>query len=163
MSDGVLNPSGVRFGSFEIYTILQTARFSNLITDSIIVGQQRLIGHHSDPAERVVLFIKCTPAASTGTIRVQPELEAAIREQISQNLSRRHVPAFIFETEAVPYNANGKKLEIQVKAVLCGGLSALNKLKLTPEEFAQIKWYERFYEIETALQTAAGEVVKANL
>lgn len=37
-SDGVLNPSGVRFGSGEIYSIID-ARFGAEIADSICVGQ----------------------------------------------------------------------------------------------------------------------------
>ncbi|KIX06976.1 acetoacetate-CoA ligase [Rhinocladiella mackenziei CBS 650.93] len=147
-SDGVLNPSGVRFGSSEIYNVLAAPKFNGRIADAIVVGQQRITPPYSDPAERVVLFLKCTPQASTGTLRPCSQIEAAIREQIANDLSRRHVPAFIFETKEVPYNANGKKLEIQVKAVLCGGKQAFAKLKLTQEEFRQIKWFERFYEIE---------------
>ncbi|KIW99293.1 acetoacetate-CoA ligase [Cladophialophora bantiana CBS 173.52] len=147
-SDGVLNPSGVRFGSSEIYNILATPKLNGLITDAIVVGQQRVEPPFVDAAERVVLFIKCTPHASTGTWHPRTEVKSAICEQIVANLSRRHVPAFIFETAEVPYNANGKKLEIQVKAVLCRGKQALSRLKLTQEELRQIKWFERFYEIE---------------
>lgn len=112
---------------------------------------------HIDPAERVVLFIKCSPQASTGTLRPDAELEAAIREQIANDLSRRHVPALIFEVEEVPYNTNGKKLEIQVKAVLCAGKQGLSKLKLTQEEFRQVKWFERFYEVEKVVKSLARD------
>lgn len=148
ISDGVLNPSGVRFGSSEIYNILATPRFHSQIVDALVVGQQRIAAPYSDPAERVVLFIKCSPQASSGTLRPKQQLESAIREQIAKDLSRRHVPTFIFETDEVPYNANGKKLEIQVKAVLCGGGPAMARLKVTQDEFRQLKWYERFFEIE---------------
>ena len=123
-----------------------------MITDSIVVGQQRLAPPYSDSAEQVILFIKCTSEATTGTLRVRPELEAAIRDQIAHDLSRRHVPAFIFETQVVPYNANGKKLEIQAKAILGAGASALGHLKLTAEEYAQLKWYERFYQVERVIE-----------
>ena len=51
-SDGVLNPSGVRFGSGEIYTVLD--QFSSVIDDSICVGQRR----PQDLDERVLLFVK---------------------------------------------------------------------------------------------------------
>lgn len=37
-SDGVLNPSGVRFGSGEIYAVVDT-RFGQMVADSICVGQ----------------------------------------------------------------------------------------------------------------------------
>lgn len=123
-------------------------QFTSSITDAIVVGQQRTMPPHVDSAERVVLFVKCTAQASTGTLQPDVQLETAIREQIAKDLSRRHVPAFIFETPEVPYNANGKKLEIQVKAVVCGGSDALQKLTITPDELRQVKWFERFYEVE---------------
>ncbi len=153
----------MRFGSAEIYSILSTPKFSNAILDSIVIGQQRLAPPYSDSAEKVVLFIKCAPSLRTGTLRVRPELESAVREQIARDLSRRHVPAFIFGTEVVPYNANGKKLEIQAKAVLSGGPSAFQKLKLTAEEFVQLKWYERFYEIEGVVEALKSQQVAAKI
>lgn len=150
-SDGVLNPSGVRFGSSEIYNILSTPRFSGPIIDSILVGQQRISDKYTDPTERVVLFIKCTSQSSSGSLRPRVDLEAAIRQQIERDLSRRHVPSFIFECNEVPYNVNGKKLEIPVKAVLCGGTAAMSKLKVTKEELVQIKWYAKFFDMEQAV------------
>lgn len=148
-SDGVLNPSGVRFGSSEIYNILAKPRFSAAITDSIVVGQQRIKSPYSDPAELVVLFVKCTPSASSGSLLPRPELRAAIDEQISKDLSRRHVPEYVFEIDNIPYNANGKKLEIPVKAVLCEGRAALNRLKITKEEMMQVAAFLPFHAIET--------------
>lgn len=147
-SDGVLNPSGVRFGSSEIYNVLGAARFRGLLLDAIVVGQQRIAPPYSDSAEQVILFIKCAPNISTNTWRVRGDLDAAIRDQITQDLSRRHVPAHIFECHLIPYNANGKKLEIQLKAILGEGTAALQKLKLTPDELSQVKLFEPFYEIE---------------
>lgn len=94
---------------------------------------------------------------------MRSDLEAAIRDQIALDLSRRHVPAWIFETEVVPYNANGKKLEIQVKAVLCGGQTALNKLKLTPEERSQVQWYAPFYEMEKVVETLEKQPSRVKL
>ena len=142
-SDGVLNPSGVRFGSSEIYNVLARPWFRAMIEDSIVVGQQRINAPHSDPAERVVLFVKCYPRYRNGVFRLNPQLEASIRKQIAEDLSRRHVPAYIFGTGEIPYNANGKKIEIPLKAVLCGGKKALQKLKLAKEEFEILQWYEK--------------------
>ncbi len=51
-SDGVLNPSGVRFGSSEIYSVVEKFPF---VGDSIVVGQRR---PGIDEHERVLLFIK---------------------------------------------------------------------------------------------------------
>lgn len=39
-ADGVLNPSGVRFGSAEIYSVIDTL-FGKFVEDSICVGQRR--------------------------------------------------------------------------------------------------------------------------
>ncbi len=38
-ADGVLNPSGVRFGSAEIYNVIEKG-FGNIVADSIVVGQR---------------------------------------------------------------------------------------------------------------------------
>ena len=51
-SDGTLNPNGIRFGSAEIYSIVD--QFNGEIVDSLCVAQR-------NPAtgnERVVLFLK---------------------------------------------------------------------------------------------------------
>jgi len=163
LSDGVLNPSGVRFGSSEIYNVLAAPQFDGLIADAMVVGQQRLTPPYSDPAEHVVLFVKCTPRASTGTLHLDPRLESAIRRQVEKDLSRRHVPTFMFEVEEVPYNANGKKLEIQVKAVLCGGGDALARLKVTREEFRHLKWFERFYDIDGVVKKQQQQMAGSKL
>jgi len=91
LSDGVLNPSGVRFGSGEIYGVLE--RFSDVIEESICVGQRR----PKDKDERVLLFIKMRDGhALTRT------LERTIREAIRSALSARHVPAYVFAVDAIP-------------------------------------------------------------
>lgn len=90
-SDGVLNPSGVRFGSGEIYTVLE--QFATVIDDSLCVGQRR--AHDKD--ERVLLFLKMRPGH-----KLTPDLLAQIRAAIRKNLSARHVPAYIFEVEDIP-------------------------------------------------------------
>ena len=38
-ADGVLNPSGVRFGSAEIYSVIEH-NFASQVLDSIVVGQR---------------------------------------------------------------------------------------------------------------------------
>lgn len=51
-SDGTLNPNGIRFGSSEIYSIVD--QFNGEIIDSLCVAQRNPLT--SD--ERVVLFLK---------------------------------------------------------------------------------------------------------
>lgn len=91
-SDGVLNPPGVRFGSSEIYNILDT-RFPDKIADSICVGQRRPV----DADEPVMLFVLMRPGFKFST-----ELVSRIREAIRKALSARHVPKYIFETPEIP-------------------------------------------------------------
>lgn len=51
-SDGTLNPNGVRFGSAEIYNVVETI---DEVADSLCVGQRN---PYSVEEERVVLFVK---------------------------------------------------------------------------------------------------------
>ncbi|KAJ7761097.1 acetoacetyl-CoA synthetase [Mycena metata] len=108
-SDGVLNPSGVRFGSAEIYTVLE--QFSAALDDSLCVGQRR----PQDKDERVLLFLKMRKG-----YKFNDELVAKIKAAIRKALSARHVPAFIFETTDIPYTVNGKRIEIAVKQIVSG-------------------------------------------
>lgn len=87
----MLNPSGVRFGSAEIYSVLED--FSDAIDDSLCIGQRR----PQDRDERVLLFLKMRPGhAFTNDITDQ------IRSSIRKALSPRHVPAYIFAVEDIP-------------------------------------------------------------
>ncbi|KIW79432.1 acetoacetate-CoA ligase [Fonsecaea pedrosoi CBS 271.37] len=139
-SDGVLNPSGVRFGSGEIYSIIDQ-KFRDRVTDSICVGQQR----PWDESERVFLFLKAAKGSNTAS------LEREIRAQIARDLSRRHVPQFVFWVKDIPYNANNKKLEIPLKKVLSEGSAGIAKLTCPAEEKAVLAQYLPFYEVEKLL------------
>jgi acetoacetyl-CoA synthetase len=93
-ADGVLNPSGVRFGSAEIYGVID-ALFPT-IADSICVGQRR----PQDQDEVVMLFLLMKPGDKF-TSRLVDEVKVAIRRE----LSPRHVPKYIFETPAIPVSS----------------------------------------------------------
>ncbi|KIX95811.1 uncharacterized protein Z520_08519 [Fonsecaea multimorphosa CBS 102226] len=159
-SDGTLNPSGVRFGSSEIYNILSSDRFTSSIADSLVVGQQRRAAPYSDTTERVLLFIKCREGESSNRLLPKRDLEARIREQIAKDLSRRHVPAHIFEVNEIPYNANGKKMEIQVKAVVNGGAQARTKQRVSPQELSMLEQFEPFFHLEKLLKKLDGTASK---
>jgi acetoacetyl-CoA synthetase len=94
-ADGVLNPSGVRFGSAEIYSIIE-ARFSEVVADSICVGQRR----PQDDDERVVLFLMMKPEK-----KFTRQLVRDVKEEIRRKASPRHVPKFVFETKDIPVSA----------------------------------------------------------
>jgi acetoacetyl-CoA synthetase len=102
VSDGVLNPSGVRFGSGEIYAALEA--FSEFINDSLCVGQHR----PQDKDERVLLFLKMHAGR-----KLDANLIQRIKTAIRTGLSARHVPSFIFEIEEIPVSEqqNDKSLQ----------------------------------------------------
>jgi acyl-coenzyme A synthetase/AMP-(fatty) acid ligase len=89
----VLNPSGVWFGSEEIYSVLEQSEFAARIDDAICVGQRR----PQDEDERVLLFIKMRPDQ-----KLDQSFEQAIRTAIRAVLSARHVPAHILEVKEIP-------------------------------------------------------------
>nr|XP_005329598.2 acetoacetyl-CoA synthetase [Ictidomys tridecemlineatus] len=91
-SDGTLNPNGVRFGSSEIYNIVEA--FEE-VGDSLCVPQ-----YNRDGEERVILFLKMAPGHA-----FRPELVKRVREAIRLGLSARHVPSLILETQGIPVRA----------------------------------------------------------
>lgn len=109
-SDGVLNPSGVRFGSSEIYNIV-LKHFSTEIEDALCIGRKRA----QDSDEVVVLFVKMAKDQ-----KFSADLVKKIQDVVRKELSARHVPKIIEETPEIPYTMNGKKVEGAVKQILCG-------------------------------------------
>jgi acetoacetyl-CoA synthetase len=136
-ADGVLNPSGVRFGSSEIYSIIDT-HFSAEIADSICVGQRR----PRDLDESVVLFLLMKPG-----VRFSRGLVKRVKEAIAKGLSKRHVPKYVFETFDIPTTINFKKVELPVKQILCGKRVKPSATLRNPES---LEYYYQFVEIEEA-------------
>lgn len=90
-ADGVLNPSGVRFGSAEIYSVIE--RNFEQVADSICVGQRR----PQDSDESVMLFLLMRPGH-----KFTQKLVREVKEAIQRELTKRHVPKYIFETPEIP-------------------------------------------------------------
>jgi acetoacetyl-CoA synthetase len=90
-ADGVLNPSGVRFGSADIYSVIET-HFPE-VADSMCVGQRR----PRDVDESVMLFLKMNEGHQFTT-----KLVEKIKKKISDERSRRHVPRYVFQTWDIP-------------------------------------------------------------
>jgi acetoacetyl-CoA synthetase len=109
-SDGILKPSGVRFGSAEIYNIL-LKHFPEQIEDALCIGRRR----ETDDDETVVLFLKMKEGENFNT-----DLVKSIQKVIRSELSARHVPGIVDETPEIPVTTNGKKIEAAVKQILCG-------------------------------------------
>lgn len=77
------NPGGVRFGSAEIYEVIDSC-FADSIEDCIAIGQS--IDNGVD--ERVILFVKLFKDQE-----LSPTLIDAVRTQIRQKRTPRHVPS----------------------------------------------------------------------
>ncbi|KAK0213121.1 acetoacetyl-CoA synthetase [Desarmillaria ectypa] len=133
-SDGVLNPSGVRFGSGEIYNVMGS--FSSTVEDSLCIGQRR----PKDLNERVLLFIKMRPGNSLSSALIKD-----IRSSIRTSLSPRHVPAYIFEVEDIPYTVNGKKIEIAVKQIVSGSSMKPSGTVANPDS---LRLYYKYVNLE---------------
>ncbi|KAJ2822102.1 hypothetical protein FBU31_004690, partial [Coemansia sp. 'formosensis'] len=104
-SDGTLNPAGVRFGSAELYNIVDTYPE---VADSLVVGQQ----HGVD--ERVLMFLQMADGHQFTT-----DIVKRISLHIRSHLSPRHVPALILSVAGgIPYTINGKKVEIAIKKLV---------------------------------------------
>jgi len=134
-ADGVLNPSGVRFGSAEIYGIVD-ARFSDKIADSICVGQRR----PNDNDESVMLFLLMKPGFKF-TQSLVNDVKAAIRKETSP----RHVPKYVFETPDIPTTVNLKKVELPVKQIVSGKIIKPSGTLLNPQS---LEYYYQFAKDE---------------
>lgn len=105
-SDATLKPGGVRIGTAEIYRVVEAL---SEVEDSIVVGQP----WRGDI--RVVLFVKLAM-----DITLDDLLKNSIRELIRRETSARHVPSLILQVPEIPYTRSGKKVELAVRAIVCG-------------------------------------------
>ncbi len=103
-SDAVLQPSGVRLGTAEIYNQIEKLEE---IADSLAIGQE----WKGD--QRIILFVKL----AEGCVLTE-ELKDKIRKTLRENASPRHGPARIIEAPDIPYTHNMKKVEIAVTNIL---------------------------------------------
>ncbi|OSD04284.1 acetoacyl-CoA synthetase [Trametes coccinea BRFM310] len=131
-SDGVLNPGGVRFGSAEIYDVIEhcfaptSTHAAHTIVDSLVVGQS--IAQGTD--ERVILFVKLLEGQM-----LTDELEKRIKGEIRARRSARHVPARIIQVDDIPYTVNMKRVEVPVKKIINGApVSSVNPATLRNPE-----------------------------
>ncbi|KAK0269875.1 hypothetical protein LTR35_014551 [Friedmanniomyces endolithicus] len=136
-SDGVLNPSGIRFGSGEIYAIVEAAPYNTRISNSLCVGRRR----PNDTDEEVFLFLVMSPPH-----RLTPQFRADVKAGIRNALSARHVPKYVLEVPGIPVTINGKKVETAVKRVLGGKDVTPSNTVLNPET---IGYFSRFRDLES--------------
>ncbi|MEK9657250.1 MAG: acetoacetate--CoA ligase [bacterium] len=100
-SDATLNPSGVRIGSADIYSALDTL---DEVMDAVAVSQRW------KDDQRIVLFVELAKGISLSS-----SLKKTIKTVISQRCSPYHVPKVIAACPGIPYTRNAKKVELAVK------------------------------------------------
>ncbi|MDR1982423.1 MAG: acetoacetate--CoA ligase [Holosporaceae bacterium] len=105
-ADAVLNPSGVRIGTAEIYAQVQKIEE---VLECCAVGQQW------DNDERVILFVTLRNG-----LTLDDDLKKRIKTVIRDNATPRHVPSKIIQVRGVPKTNNGKLVEVAVKNVIHG-------------------------------------------
>ena len=105
-SDAVLNPSGVRIGTAEIY---QQVEQLEEVLESIAVGQQ----WQGDV--RVVLFVVLRQG-----LALEQGLKGRIRKKLRENCSPHHVPAKVLQVADIPRTRSGKITELAVRDMIHG-------------------------------------------
>ncbi|KAJ2970482.1 hypothetical protein NUW58_g9682 [Xylaria curta] len=151
-SDGVLKPSGVRFGSAEIYNVL-TRFFGGIVEDAVCVGRRR----ETDRDETVCLFVAMSEGhdftdklrSDIQQVQLPPSsspcpasgvLSKSRYCHVRTELSPRHVPAIVEEAAGgIPRTGNGKKIEVTVKQILSGINIKTNASVANPESLA---WFQ---------------------
>jgi acetoacetyl-CoA synthetase len=106
-SDSTINRGGVRMGTSEIYSAVESVEE---VTDSLVVDIHRPGGEAFMP-----LFVVLREGADLDD-NLKKKVKGAIRERTSP----RHVPNEIFAVPDIPRTLNGKKLEVPVKKILAG-------------------------------------------
>jgi acetoacetyl-CoA synthetase len=102
-SDATLNRGGVRFGTADLYAVLDSLPE---IVDSLAV--------HLEEGDMLLLFVVTVDGG------LEQLREDAIRQELRTRLSPRHVPDAIVAVPGVPRTLTGKKLEVPVKRILQG-------------------------------------------
>ncbi|KAK4541105.1 hypothetical protein LTR36_008330 [Oleoguttula mirabilis] len=138
-ADGVLNPSGVRFGSAEIYNVLDN-NFGEEIQDSLCVGQRR----PQDMDESVMLFLLMKPNKI-----FSQDLVRRVKDAIARDAGRRCVPKYVFETPEIPTTINLKKVELPVKQIVSGKII---KPSDTLANKDCLNYYYQFAKVEDLVQ-----------
>ncbi|GAO18531.1 hypothetical protein UVI_02054730 [Ustilaginoidea virens] len=137
-SDGVLNPSGIRFGSSDIYAVMERC-FPAQVAESLCVGQRR----PKDLDERVVLFLVMKPGS-----RLDKAMANKVKDTIARELTKRHVPRYVFEIAEIPVTVNGKKVELPVKSIISGKTVKPSGTLLNPECLEAFYKFQKMEELE---------------
>jgi len=130
-SDATINRHGLRLGTSEIYSAVESLED---VVDSLVVDREYL-GRQSE----LVLFV----VLGTG-VSLTEQLQADIKSTIRAVVSPRFVPDRIVQAVEVPRTLTGKKLEVPVRRLLLG--EPLDRVA-NPDAMANpdsMGWYARF-------------------
>ncbi|CAJ0757534.1 17927_t:CDS:2 [Entrophospora sp. SA101] len=119
-SDSTLNPGGVRFGSAEIYNVIES-NFNDLVKDSLVVGQKLIV----EDDERVVLFL-----VMNDDVELNDGLISKIKKCIRDQLSPRHVPSVILPIQDIPVEVAVKRIISGENVIVSGTLANPDSLSL---------------------------------
>jgi acetoacetyl-CoA synthetase len=131
-SDATLNRGGVRLGTAEFYSVVESLP---QVLDSIVVH----LDQPGNPNGELLLFVVLTDG-----LALDDDLRGAIRRDLRTALSPRHVPDEIHQVRAVPRTLSSKKLEVPVKRILTGTpaeLAAAKGALANPESLATFERY----------------------
>ena len=106
-SDSTLNRNGVRMGSADIYSAVETIAE---IAEALVIGAELSDGTYWMP-----LFVVLESGKALDDLLVD-----RIRSAIRDKASPRHVPDEVIQVPAIPHTRTGKKLEVPVKRLLQG-------------------------------------------
>ncbi|QJW88439.1 acetoacetate--CoA ligase [Spirosoma taeanense] len=130
-SDATLNRDGVRIGTSEIYSAVESLPE---IADSLIVGLEQPGGRYFMP-----LFVVLREGFT-----LSDELITRIKQTLRSRFSPRHVPDAVYPIGEVPYTISGKKLETPVKKILSGMDASLATSKDTLRNPASLDQFTGF-------------------
>jgi acetoacetyl-CoA synthetase len=105
-SDAVLNPGGVRIGTAEIYSAVESLP---QVAEALAIGQDW------EGDVRVVLFVRLQAGC-----QLDDALKREIRTTIRTQTTARHVPAKILAVPDIPRTLSGKITELAVRNVVHG-------------------------------------------
>lgn len=117
--------------------------FADRVQDSLCVGQRR----KGDGDERVLLFLLMKQGH-----RFTGELVREVKEKIAKDLSKRHVPMFVFETPEIPTTINLKKVELPVKQIVSGHVIKPSGTLANPKS---LDFYYQFAKVEELVDPKA--------
>ena len=143
-SDATLNRDGVRIGTSEIYSAVESVPE---VADSLVVCLEQEGGRYFMP-----LFVVLAPEGGERP-QLSEEITQRIRHQLRSQYSPRHVPDAIYQVDEIPYTISGKKVEAPVKKLLMGILPEKAASRDTLKNPAA---WDAFVELAPGLTASAG-------